>query len=89
MKIYEKKKLVQTQRIDIEFRGKTSFRLSDKKGFNFETIDATGEGMDVSFFGMPAEEDWRLIGHVVNVPERYIWDRSLMYNFWDMSCQEA
>lgn len=81
MKIYEKKKLVQTQRIDIEFRGKTSFRLSDKKGFNFEAIDASGEGMDVSFFGMPAEEDWRLIGHVVNVKDRYIWDRSLMYNF--------
>jgi hypothetical protein len=81
MKIYEKRKLVQTQRIDIEFRGKTSFRLSDKKGFNFEAIDASGEGMDVSFFGMPAEEDWRLIGHVVNVKDRYIWDRSLMYNF--------
>ena len=40
MKIYQKKKLIQEQRIDLEFRGKTSFRLSDKKGFNFETIDA-------------------------------------------------
>jgi hypothetical protein len=67
---------VQTQTIDLEYRGKTSFRLSDKKGFNIETIDASGEGMDVSFFDMPEEEDWRLIGHVVNKSENYIWDRS-------------
>jgi hypothetical protein len=80
MKIYQKKKLVQEQTIDLEYRGKTSFRLSDKKAFNFETTDASGEGVDVSFFGMPAEEDWRLIGHVVNLNEKYIWDRSLIYN---------
>lgn len=80
MKIYQKKKLIQEQRIDLEFRGKTSFRLSDKKGFNFETIDESGEGVDVSFFGMPVEEDWRLIGHVVNLKDKYIWDRSLIYN---------
>ncbi len=81
MKIYENKKLIQTQRIDIEYRGKTSFRLSDKKGFNFETIDAAGEGVDVSFFGMPAEEDWRLIGQVVNKKDGYIWDQSMLYNY--------
>lgn len=80
MKIYQKKKLIQNQAIDIEFRGKTSFRLSDKKGFNFETVDDSGAGMDVAFFGMPVEEDWRLIGHVVNLNEKYIWDRSLIYN---------
>ena len=80
MKIYQEKKLIQTQPIDIEYRGKTSFRLSDKKAFNFETVDNTGEGMDVSLLGLPEEEDWRLIGHVVNISERYIWDRSLMFN---------
>lgn len=80
MKIYQRKKLIQEQLIDLEYRGKTSFRLSDKKGFNFETIDDSGEGVDVSFFGMPEEEDWRLIGHVVNLTEKYIWDRSLIYN---------
>lgn len=80
MKIYQKKKLIQEQTIDLEYRGKTSFRLSDKKGFNFETVDASGEGMDVAFFGLPAEEDWRLIGHVVNLKEKYVWDRSLIYN---------
>jgi hypothetical protein len=81
LKIYENKKLLQTQRIDIEYRGKTSYRLSDKKGFNFETIDASGEGVDVSFFGMPAEEDWRLIGQVVNKSNGYIWDQSMLYNY--------
>ncbi len=80
MKIYQSKKLIQQQSIDIEFRGKTSFRLSDKKGFNFETVDDSGEGVDVSFFGLPEEEDWRLIGHVVNLKDNYTWDRSLIYN---------
>lgn len=80
LKIYEGKKLKQEQRIGIEFRGKTSFRLSQKKGFNIESIDAGGNGTDVSFFGMPEEEDWRLVGHVVNLQERYIWDQTLMYN---------
>jgi hypothetical protein len=80
MKIYVEKKLQQTQRIELEYRGKTSFRLSDKKGFNFETIDESGDGMDVAFFGMPEEEDWRLIGHVVNLNEKYLWDQSLIYN---------
>ncbi|NVJ84683.1 MAG: CotH kinase family protein [Algoriphagus sp.] len=80
MKIYQQQKLIQEQRIDIEYRGKTSFRLSDKKSFNFETIDGSGEDMDVSFFGLPEEEDWRLIGHVVNLQEKYAWDRSLIYN---------
>ena len=80
LKVYEKGLLSQETRIGIEYRGKTSFRVSDKKGFNIETINASGQGVDVSFFGMPAEEDWRLIGHVVNLGSRFAWDRSLMYN---------
>jgi hypothetical protein len=81
MKIYKNKKLVQEQGIDLEYRGKTSFRISDKKAFNFETVDASGSGVDVSFFGMPAEEDWRLIGHVVNLKDKFFWDKSLIYNY--------
>ena len=80
MKIYNKKKLELTQGINIEFRGKTSFRLSDKKGYNFETVDGTGEGVDVELLGLPAEEDWRFVGHVVNLNEKYAWDRSLIFN---------
>jgi hypothetical protein len=80
MKLYQNKKLVQTQTIDLEYRGKTSFRLSEKKAYNFETVDASGAGVDVAFLGMPAEEDWRLIGHIVNLKEKDILDQSLIYN---------
>jgi hypothetical protein len=81
LKLYKQKKLVQTQTITLEFRGKTSFRLSDKKGYNVETVDASGAGVDVSFLGMPVEEDWRLIGHIVNLKEKYLVDQSLIYNY--------
>ena len=80
LKVYEKGLLSQETRAGIEYRGKTSFRLSDKKGFNIETINASGQGVDISFFGMPAEEDWRLIGHVVKMDSKFAWDISLMYN---------
>jgi len=76
MKIYENKELVQEDEISIEYRGKTSYRLSDKKGFNIETLNG-----DVSFFGLPGEEDFRLIGHIVNLQDKYIFDRTLMYNY--------
>jgi hypothetical protein len=81
LKIYENKMLTQEQAIGIEFRGKTSYRLSNKKGFNVETTDGAGNGVDVSFFGLPVEEDWRLIGHVVNLKDKYIFDKTLMYNY--------
>lgn len=81
LKLYKQKKLVQTQGITLEYRGKTSFRLSDKKGYNVETVDASGAGVDVSFLGMPLEEDWRLIGHVVNLKDKYLMDQSLIYNY--------
>ncbi|MFZ5973306.1 MAG: CotH kinase family protein [Bacteroidota bacterium] len=76
LQIYESKALVQEAAVGIEYRGKTSFRLSDKKGFNIETLDG-----DASFFGFPEEEDFRLIGHIVNLKEKYIYDRTLIYNF--------
>jgi len=81
LNVYERKILVQEQRIAIEYRGKTSYRLSNKKGYNIETTDGAGQDADVSFFGFPAEEDWRLIGHVVNLDDKYIFDKTLMYNF--------
>ncbi len=81
LKVFEKKALVQEQKIGIEFRGKTSYRLSEKKNFNIETVDDAGNDTEVSFFGMPAEEDWRLIGHVVNLKDKYIFDKTLMYNY--------
>ena len=50
LSIYVEKKLVQTNFIGIEYRGSTSFRLSDKKSYGIETWDEAGEDLDVSFF---------------------------------------
>ncbi|MBX2967833.1 MAG: CotH kinase family protein [Cyclobacteriaceae bacterium] len=74
--MYNQKALVQEVPIGIEYRGKTSYRLSHKKGFNIETTNG-----DVSFFGFPEEEDFRLVGHIVNLTDKYIFDRTLMYNY--------
>ena len=81
MRIYQEKILVQEATIGIEYRGSTSFRLSDKKSFGIETWDSNGNDEDVSFFGFPAEEDWILMGHVVNLGDHYIFDRTLMYHY--------
>jgi hypothetical protein len=81
MYIYQNKNLIQSQTIGIEFRGSTSFRISDKKSFGIETWDASGDDVDVSFFGFSEEEDWILLGHVVNLTDHYIFDRTLMYNY--------
>ena len=82
MRIYQEKVLVQEAIIGIEYRGSTSFRLSDKKSFGIETWDDNGNDTDVSFFGFPAEEDWILMGHVVNLEGHYIFDRTLMYHYF-------
>lgn len=76
LQVYQGKEVIQEANIGIEFRGKTSYRLSNKKGFNIETKDG-----DVSFFGFPEEEDFRLIAHIVNIKDKYIFDRTLMYNY--------
>jgi hypothetical protein len=81
MYIYQNKSLIQSQTIGIEYRGSTSFRISDKKSFGIETWDASGDDVDISFFGFPEEEDWILLGHVVNLTDHYIFDRTLMYNY--------
>ncbi|RVU24105.1 hypothetical protein EOJ36_09255 [Sandaracinomonas limnophila] len=81
LKVYQQKNLLQKQNITLKFRGKTSFRLSDKKSYNVGTVDEAGKGFDVSMLGLPAEQDWRLIGHVVNLIDKYIWDKTLMYNY--------
>lgn len=81
MDIYINEVLVQSANIGIEYRGSTSFRLSDKKSYGIETWDAQGNDIDVAFFNLPAEEDWILNGHIVNIDESYIFDRTLMYHY--------
>ncbi|MCK4749327.1 MAG: CotH kinase family protein, partial [Bacteroidales bacterium] len=61
--------------------GSTSCRLSDKKSFGIETWDADGNDMDVAFFDFPEEEDYVLMGHIVNLEQVYMFDRTLMYHY--------
>jgi hypothetical protein len=82
MRIFQEKIMVQEAIIGIEYRGSTSYRLSDKKSFGIETWDENGNDEDVSFFEFPPEEDWILMGHVVNLDEHYIFDRTLMYHYF-------
>ncbi len=81
LSVYVEKELVQEQTIGIEYRGSTSFRISDKKSFGIETWDEAGEDVDVSFFNMPEEEDWVLIGHVFNEEGNFAFDRTLLYHY--------
>ena len=67
--------------IGIEYRGSTSFRLSDKKSFGFEIWDEQNAGLDASILGFPEEEDWILTGHVFNASENIIFDPSLMHHY--------
>ncbi|MEQ8469883.1 MAG: CotH kinase family protein [Marinoscillum sp.] len=80
MRLYVKKQLVQTNQIGIEYRGSTSFRLSDKKSYGLETWDESGNDLNASFFNWPEEEDWILMGDVVNMQEGYTFDPTLMYH---------
>lgn len=55
----------------LHIRGNSSVGY-DKKQYAFETRDAAGNDVDVSFFGLPEEEDW-----VLHAPYS---DKSLMRN---------
>jgi spore coat protein CotH len=82
LRVYIDKSEVISTNIGIEYRGSTSFRISDKKSFGIETWDADGEDASLSFFGFPEEEDWILNGHIVNLTDRFIFDRTLMYHYF-------
>jgi len=82
LSIYVQKVEIQSATIGIEFRGSTSFRISDKKSFGIETWDKDGNDMDVAFFDFPEEEDFILLGHIVNLDNKYVFDRTLIYNLF-------
>ncbi len=81
MNIYIHNVEIQSVNIGIEYRGSTSFRISNKKSFGIETWDVDGNDIDVAFFDFPMEEDWILMGHIVNLDQGYIFDRTLMYHY--------
>lgn len=82
LKIFIDKQEVLKTNIGIEYRGSTSFRLSDKKSFGIETWDAEGEDAEVALLDFPEEEDWILNGHIVNFDDQFIIDRTLMYHYF-------
>lgn len=82
LRVFVNKQQVQFANIGIEYRGSTSFRISDKKSFGIETWDQDGNDTDASFFGFPQEEDWILNGHIVNFGGGFIIDRTLMYHYF-------
>ncbi|MEZ4994126.1 MAG: CotH kinase family protein [Saprospiraceae bacterium] len=79
--LYIDKAEVLSTNIGIEYRGSTSYRISNKKSYGIETWDADGNDIDLSFFGFPEEEDWIINGHIVNLQDKYIFDRTLMYHY--------
>jgi len=81
MIIYQQKAEIKRVQIGIEYRGSTSFRISDKKSFGIETWDEQGNDIDVAFFGFPEEEDFILSGHIVDTTDHWGFDRTLMYNY--------
>ncbi len=80
MEIYINKKRVLNSKIGIEYRGSTSYRISDKKSFGIETRDANGSAIDLSVLSFPAEEDWILTGDVFQAPNT-VFDRTMMYHY--------
>ena len=68
----------------VEYRGSTSYRLSDKKSYGFEIRKANGSGTPKALLGMPAESDWILMGHVVRSSgpdDLYAFDPTLMHHY--------
>ena len=67
--------------IGIEYRGSTSFRISDKKSYGFETRDDSGNETDLEIGGFPAESDWILTGDVFKGSDNIIFDPTLMHHY--------
>jgi hypothetical protein len=81
MNIYLEDTNVFSSTIGIEYRGSTSYRLSDKKSFGIELWDAANEGYDSEVLGFPEEEDWIFMGNVYRASDNRIFDPTLMHHF--------
>lgn len=82
LRLYSGKTLTKEINIGIEYRGSTSFRLSEKKSFGVETWDENGEDLKTTFFDFPEEEDWIINGHIINTSNNSVIDRTLMYHYF-------
>ena len=81
MDIYIEESHVFSSTIGIEYRGSTSYRLSDKKSFGIELWDESNDGYDAQVLGFPEEEDWIFMGHVFRAADNRVFDPSLMHHY--------
>tara|TARA_B100000767_G_C19775917_1_gene542595 strand:- start:4192 stop:5643 length:1452 start_codon:yes stop_codon:yes gene_type:complete len=81
MDIYIEESHVFSSTIGIEYRGSTSYRLSDKKSFGIELWDESNDGYDAQILGFPEEEDWIFMGHVFRAADNRVFDPSLMHHY--------
>jgi hypothetical protein len=81
MNIFLEKKSVLKTPIGIEYRGSTSFRISDKKSYGIETRDNNGNDVNMEIAGFPAESDWILTGDVFRASDHIIFDPTLMHHY--------
>lgn len=81
MVVFEDQEVTFNAPIGIEYRGSTSFRLSNKKSYGLETWDENNEDVDASLFGFPEEEDWILTGHVFNAANNTLFDPTLIHHY--------
>jgi hypothetical protein len=81
MTIFNDKISILKTPIGIEYRGSTSFRISDKKSYGFETRDDAGKNVDLEIAGFPAESDWILTGDVFRASSYTIFDPTLMHHY--------
>jgi hypothetical protein len=64
LRVFLNKSLVHETPIGIEYRGSTSYRMSDKKSYGIETWDTGGLDAPYAFLNYPEEEDYIFMGHV-------------------------
>lgn len=81
LKVYLNRTEVHDTPIGIEYRGSTSYRLSDKKSYGIETWDVGGSDAAYSFLNYPEEEDYILMGHVFRASSNTIFDPTLMHHY--------
>ncbi len=81
LKVYLNKGEVHNTPIGIEYRGSTSYRMSDKKSYGIETWDVAGADAAFQLLDFPIEEDYILMGDVFRASENTIFDPSLMHHY--------
>ena len=67
--------------IGIEYRGSTSFRLSDKKSYGIEAWDTSGADTDIQLLDYPLGEDFIFTGQVLNVTDNWVWDATMLHHY--------